>query len=272
MKLMLCETGDVYFKDKCFQLKYDGTRAILKNEGSLSLINRRGNNITKSFPEFKDFKIPSNTILDGEVVVLTDQYKCSFNKLAMREHTTDSFKIDLLSKTMPSTFVAFDILKLKGKDLTNYALKDRLDLLNTHFTDEKCFRVIKNFKEEEVKDLVEKFNLEGYIVKNSLSKYYNKRSAEWVKRKRYLEDVFEIAGYKSEKREISALLLKNGMKDCGYVNFTKNEKEWLKKFKDHITNEKGNVKLLDNTFKAQISYMPLENSDKLRFPILKGIF
>ncbi len=271
MKLMLCETGKANFNEKFFQIKFDGTRAVLKNEETIRLINRKGSEIISQFPEFKELEIPKNTILDGEVVVLTNQYKCSFSKLAMREHTTNSFKIDLLSKYYPATYVAFDILTFKGEKLTEHSLKDRLDILNTYFSDQKGFQVIKNYKENEIRELVEKYDLEGYIIKNALSKYYPTRSSDWIKRKRYLEETFEIAGYKSENRKISALLLKNGLKECGYVTFTKDEKEWLRKFKDHVVGEKGNITLLDNSFRAEISYMPLENSDKLRFPVLREI-
>jgi len=46
-----------------------------------------------------------------------------------REHVDNKFRIELLSKVKPATYIIFDILFLNGKELTNFPLLERKKIL-----------------------------------------------------------------------------------------------------------------------------------------------
>ena len=50
------------------------------------------------------------------------------------------------------------------------------------------------------------------VAKRVGSRYQHTRSSDWVKLKTWKEEDFEVVGITSEKREVSALVLDNGMK------------------------------------------------------------
>lgn len=63
----------------------------------------------------------SKCILDGELIVSTDG-KPDFYQLQKRTLATNPFKIELASSRHPAAFVAYDILYVNGKQLTETPL------------------------------------------------------------------------------------------------------------------------------------------------------
>src|SRR3989339_873786 len=134
---MLCKRGDKNDLDKpnyIFEPKLDGTRAICYINKEIELINRRGINITKRYPEF-NFRqnVNSSCILDGEIIVYGKDGMPNFNLLQKREQLEKEILIELRSKEIPATFVVFDILMKDGKNLINYPLKERKKRLISAF-------------------------------------------------------------------------------------------------------------------------------------------
>jgi len=120
-------------QDFLFEIKYDGTRTICYfEEGNIKFINRRGKEFSYRYPEIKEALKNAvkagEAVLDGEMVVLENQ-KPNFWKLAEREHVDNKFRIELLSKLMPATFIIFGILFLDGKELVNLPLIERKRIL-----------------------------------------------------------------------------------------------------------------------------------------------
>ena len=114
--------------DYLFEIKWDGERAIafVENGKIVRLQNRRLQDVSTRYPEIIGSSIEAKeAILDGEIVFLDRDGKPSFSKLAQRSHVQDPFKIRLLSKAMPVTYVTF------GR---NVPRKSRLVLAGTRGT------------------------------------------------------------------------------------------------------------------------------------------
>ena len=68
-------------------------------------------------------------MLDGEVVALDDAGRPSFARLQQRFGVTDPAQAAARSRTVPATFVAFDLLHLSGHDAWQLPYRDRRLLL-----------------------------------------------------------------------------------------------------------------------------------------------
>jgi len=96
-----------------FELKYDGFRALAVIDRRPQLISRNGN----AFASFADLAkqiaehLPSNTVIDGEIVVVDRRGKPRFNDLRFHRH--------------PPCFFAFDLLTLDSKNLRTHQLIER---------------------------------------------------------------------------------------------------------------------------------------------------
>ena len=141
---MLCQKGDpkILSSDQyIFQPKLDGTRALYIDG---KLMNRRGRNIRYRYPEFNNLQIEKDTIVDGEVVVYNDKGLPDFSLLQSREQTTNKLKIEILSKQYPSTYVVFDCLRYKGRDLTEEPIETRLEFLTRSVHEGNNLQLIVN--------------------------------------------------------------------------------------------------------------------------------
>ena len=273
---MLAKNKEPCFKERIHQLKYDGARYFVGNlSGKNKLTNRRGTDKTSHYPELSTIQLPQGTVLDGEVVHISQPpFKCDFYKLLSREQTKDKFMIKLLMRKIPAMFVAFDILMFKGRDLRQLPLRERLEILNKLSGDPKVFRIIKSFENvEDVNKLIAEHKLEGKIIKAAGSMYIEGRSDLWVKDKEYIYDWFVVKGYKSMKREVSALYLENLRGELkGYVNFTL-PLEWVPVLRSNetgetlIDHENYPYKPIQKGLKAYVQHNPAD-IPLLREPVL----
>jgi len=131
---MLARPGEAFDSDQhLFEIKWDGTRALaLIEAGQCRLINRRRIDITTRFPELAQVlcRLPSGTMLDGEVVVLRPQDgKPDFNALQSRDQTRSAERARHASQRSPATFIAFDQLYRAGESIMTLPLQDRRAIL-----------------------------------------------------------------------------------------------------------------------------------------------
>ena len=272
---MLAKDIEPCFKERIYQIKYDGSRAILSNlGGQTKLINRRGTDKISNYPEILTIVLPHKTVLDGEVVHLSQPpFKCDFYKLLRRDLTQDKFMIKLLMKKIPATFVAFDCLMFEGRDLRQLPLRERLGILNKLSGNPEVFKICESFENvDEIDKLIAKHNLEGKIIKKVDARYVGGRSDLWVKKKVKVKEWFRVVGYKSMRRPISALLLKSNEGIIkGYVNFTKPQMASAVTSTEtgltHLDHEKYPYKELDGSLKAYVESCPAD-IPFLREPIL----
>jgi DNA ligase D-like protein (predicted ligase) len=189
IKPMLCQATKPFdSEDWVYEQKLDGTRAIAYvDKKAVKFINRRERNITFRYPELaglpKQVKAKS-CVLDGEIILFDKKGRPDFHQLATREQTSNKTRIDILSKTMPATYVIFDILELNGKSLLSRPLLERKKLLK-QTVKESDFVLLLDWVDTEGKKFfgaVKKEGLEGIIAKKKDSSYEaGMRSRKWLK-------------------------------------------------------------------------------------------
>ena len=69
------------------------------------------------------------TVLDGELVRLSDQGTADFPALLRRHQLTSARKIRWAVRRAPVTYVVFDLLRLDGRSLLQEPLRERRALL-----------------------------------------------------------------------------------------------------------------------------------------------
>jgi len=239
--------------------KLDGERCLVRKENEKITIIRENDNVKNSqYPELVDFfsnlsSLPNNTILDGEACVLKNDFHANFNQLLNRQ-TTSSLKQKLLLEQLPVSFVGFDILKFDGDDLTRESFDYRRSIL-----EKTGARIMPQFTPAQIHPLINKYQMEGVVVKDRTAKYYDEKAQ--IKLKAWEEHDFKVVGFTSGSRMISALEIETlDGKDAGKVNYTgyPDTEEWAKKVVGMIAVVRY-LKYTDNT------------GEKLKFPVLKEL-
>jgi len=189
---MLAVKGKPFSNDKyIYEIKWDGTRCIafvdVENK-RLRMQNRRFHEISYRYPEldFFDF-LNESAIIDGEIVVLKDG-KPSFYHLQEREHTDSKLRINVLSKRLPATYFAYDVLYTQSNGwIMNLPLIERRRILEEISANTNRILIsdyIRGRGEEFYKRAVE-LGLEGIMAKKAESTYKpGRRSREWIKLKK----------------------------------------------------------------------------------------
>ena len=102
-----------------YEPKWDGFRAIVFRRGPEVYIQSRDlRPLDRYFPELHDALaegLPSDCVVDGEIVIATPG-GLDFDALQMRLHPAAS-RVAKLAQSTPSSFVAFDLLAIDGRDL-----------------------------------------------------------------------------------------------------------------------------------------------------------
>jgi ATP-dependent DNA ligase len=112
-----------------YEPKWDGFRCIVFRDGDDVVLGSRNEKpLTRYFPELIEAvlaNVPERSVLDGEIVI-AGPAGLDFDALSQRIHPAAS-RIDLLSKSTPASFVAFDLLALDDTDLRDepYAVRRR---------------------------------------------------------------------------------------------------------------------------------------------------
>ncbi|OGN60640.1 MAG: hypothetical protein A3F40_01915, partial [Chlamydiae bacterium RIFCSPHIGHO2_12_FULL_27_8] len=244
----------------------------------VKIFSRNKNILNKKFKilaqEFS--KIKKNCILDGEIVAF-DKGKTSFSKLQR-----------VLKNKTKVYFYAFDLLYLNDKDLRDESLIDRKKILKEKFVFTNLFRYTKHIEKEGEKFFKKacKKGLEGIIAKKKDSKYFSKRTKDWLKFKCHLGQELIIIGFTKPKKTrigFGALHLgyfdKNILKYAGKVgtgfdfDFLKSFSKKLKKIKtkkNYFENLKD-TEFVKLKYVAQIDFTEWTRDKKLRHPRFLGL-
>src|SRR5436853_6883749 len=112
---MLAQKADAPFDSQqhLFEIKWDGIRCLAFIEASrVRLHSRQYLEITSQFPELACLaQLPSGTVLDGELVILQEG-KPSFRQIQQRPMLQNRARIGHLSRSLPVTYMVFDLLYL----------------------------------------------------------------------------------------------------------------------------------------------------------------
>lgn len=110
--------------DWAYEPKWDGFRAVAWSD-DVRLDSRNQKPLLRYFPELEDSlrSLPSGTVVDGEVVVVTDD-RLDFDALQNRLHPAAS-RVEKLAGETPAQLVAFDLLAFEGSDLRGTPFSER---------------------------------------------------------------------------------------------------------------------------------------------------
>ena len=110
-----------------YEPKWDGFRCIVFRDGDDVVLGSRNEKpLTRYFPELVDalrVNLPDRCVVDGEIVIVGPS-GLDFDALSQRIHPAES-RVELLARTTPASFVAFDILALGDDDLQGRPYADR---------------------------------------------------------------------------------------------------------------------------------------------------
>ena len=174
------------------RVKFDGYRCLAGRDSTgVTLWSRRENLFTKQFPIIARAceRLPSNTLLDGEIVALDEKGRVSFNLL--QHHR---------SKAQALVFYAFDVLIYRGRNVLNVPLYFRREVLRRIFEDIKAAPIGLSENIEAAPTnlirVVKEFGFEGIVANRKDSVYESaKRTGAWVKYKVNQGQEFVIGGY-----------------------------------------------------------------------------
>src|SRR2546423_10557910 len=187
IKPMLAESRETPFDsaDHIYELKWDGTRAICFLRERQRFQNRRMTFIEQRYPDLK-VRTMKPAIVDGEVVVMWEG-RPSFEKLQLRERPGGKIHLDYLVKTLPATYVAFDVLYIGTENVMGQTQMERKALLR-EVLDEDDRIVLREYIEARGVDYYHAViarGLEGIIAKRKDARYVRgKRSRDWIKIKK----------------------------------------------------------------------------------------
>ena len=199
--------------DFIYELKLDGIRCVAYlRPGETDLRNKRNLRLLPSFPELAGLHeaVAGTCILDGELIIADTYGKPDFEALQARSMMTGTVRIRLKSAQTPANFVAFDILYRDGEDLTNRPLIDRKAILRETAFDRGRLAVSRTIagNAKALFDQTTEQGLEGIVQKKKDSPYrMGKRSRDWVKVKKLVDEDFLACGYIAKGEQITSLVL-----------------------------------------------------------------
>jgi ATP-dependent DNA ligase len=206
-----------------FEPKWDGFRALVFRDGDRVYIQSRDlKPLDRYFPELPPAllqSLPARCVVDGEIVIATD-HGLDFDLLQLRLHPAAS-RVRKLAAETPSSFVAFDLLAVDGRDLRESPQWERREALEkalagasgrVHLTPCTRDRAVAR----EWFHRFEGAGLDGVIAKHESATYQpGKRVMAKVKHARTADCV--VAGFRwhkgGEGERVGSLLL--GLYDAG---------------------------------------------------------
>jgi bifunctional non-homologous end joining protein LigD len=202
-----------------YEVKWDGMRVLADlRDGAVRLSSRAGNEVTTAWPELAAIgEVHPDVLLDGEVVVLRRGVP-SFGALAERMHVRDRRRAAAYAASAPATFIAFDVLRLYGVDLTGRTWQERREVLERLPPSGRAWQLSPVYDDAEVllAATLEQ-GLEGVVAKRRASRYApGGRNGDWVKLPHHRVQACVVGGWRPETddpRRIGSLLL--GVWDLG---------------------------------------------------------
>ena len=187
-----------------YEIKLDGYRAIgVKRGGRVELLSRNGNRFNERYPAIAKGLacLPNETVIDGEIVVLDERGKPSFNLL--QNYAS--------SLNLPVFYYIFDLLTLAGRDLKRESLVERRSLLEKRILPKLRDPIrYSQALDANLSDLilsVKAQGLEGLVAKKLSSRYESgQRSGSWQKMRINKGQEFVIGGYTVSDRNFDALI------------------------------------------------------------------
>ncbi|GAA0341029.1 DNA ligase D [Oceanobacillus oncorhynchi subsp. oncorhynchi] len=197
-----------------YEVKYDGFRCVLNwDKNDIKLTSRNNKDLTEKFPEIINYcKKHSDVLssylplkLDGELVVLNNQYQANFSWIQKRGRMKSKSSIEKAAKTRPACLMVFDVLQKDGESLENKIFLKRKELLNDFFAKTNLnsrIQMVHAHKDfNRLWRIIYDHKGEGLIAKRKSSVYYDdKKHRDW----------FKIKNWRTIQVFLTHLNLKNG--------------------------------------------------------------
>ena len=186
-----------------YQLKFDGYRAVaFKVGGKVHLRSRNDKDFNARYPAVVRglAKLPSDTVIDGELIALGDDGRPSFNALQ-----------NYGSASTPILYFVFDVMVFEGRDVKTETLDSRRELLEQRIVPKltEPVRYVGTL-DASLRDLVHSVKaqgLEGLVAKRRDSRYEpGLRSGAWMKMRINQGQEFVIGGYTVGTKTFDALI------------------------------------------------------------------
>jgi DNA ligase D-like protein (predicted ligase) len=266
-----------------YEIKYDGFRTMIYFEkNSITMVSRNLNRLNEQFPEtIEYFSTLSKqlsiapAIIDGELCVLDSKFKANFDKIQQRGRLKKHDKIVLASKSIPVTFLAFDIVMRNNVLITNSPLVERKKILLEVFNEvnqaNPLFQLVDTY--EDSNDLwaqIKKAHGEGIVAKRKDSQWEEgKRSIHWLKIKNLVIATFFVLAYDENNSFFHIGCIQNGeIKLIGKVGqgFQKEEKEALISIvKNNTVKQQQRIMYINPSICVEVEFLEISKNE-LRHP------
>jgi ATP-dependent DNA ligase len=189
-----------------YEEKLDGFRAIVFVDGAEVYIQSRGGKaLARYFPELSFG--PGRYVLDGELVIRDAQGKVEFDAMQSRIHPAES-RIALLSREIPATYIAFDLLAEGDEPLLGTPFGERRERLEALAGETEGFELSGLSEDpEQAEEWLR--HAEGTMAKRLDAPYLpgRRRGMAKVKREREIDCV--VLGWRPGKEEgtVGSLIL-----------------------------------------------------------------
>jgi bifunctional non-homologous end joining protein LigD len=186
-----------------YEMKWDGVRAVVYvDRDGTRVMSRNDRDVTGSYPEVAALAPTTGArtyVLDGEIVAFDDRGRPSFGVLQQRMHVTSAAQVHELRRRVPVMFLAFDVLRLDGRDTMGLAYDQRRQLLEGLGDLGGCAQAPPAFSGDgaAARATSTAQRLEGVIAKRRSSAYEpGRRSRAWLKVKHVRTQEVVVAGWK----------------------------------------------------------------------------
>ena len=216
MRPMLATKGDVVptGDEWSHEVKWDGVRMLADvQEGAdrARLTTRNGNDATVAWPDLSPAPMGGRDLLvDGEVIGINDAGVPDFAVIQERMHVRSATTAARLAKSVPATFMVFDVMRLDGRDLTGLPLAERRAILEG--LDLGGWQVPPTYDDGAMlREATLAQGLEGIVSKRLTSTYQpGVRSKAWLKFAHRHRFSFVVGGWRPQegtKDRLASLLV-----------------------------------------------------------------
>ncbi|WP_275296723.1 DNA ligase [Brevibacillus choshinensis] len=142
-------------------------------------------------------------------MALGEDGKPSFYEVMRRDGLRRMEKVPQMQRSVPITYMIFDILYLNGDWVTSLPLKERQELLRRNITPNAHIQFVENFSSlEGLYQVVEAQGMEGIMIKDVTSTYQiDGKDQRWRKKKFYRDLVAVVGGVTLRNNIVNALML-----------------------------------------------------------------
>ncbi len=196
-----------------FEVKWDGVRCVAgaPGDGSLRLVTRAGNDVTRTYPELQGLgeRLAGRpVVLDGEIVVVDEKGRPDFGLLQRRMGVTNPRRAAHLAMECPVHLMLFDVMYLDGALLTELPYRERRALLYGLGLGGPNWSVPAHLEGHgrQAWDATLASGFEGVLAKRLTSRYLpGVRSPDWRKTKHMITLDVVIGGWAEGRGHLSGL-------------------------------------------------------------------